>query len=300
MTKTTANHPKVSSLTDTTPNMDGTRKRSDSKEKNIARNNIEKNYNCYYSTGAYKSRYPSVNQQTLSTIHQALPYCISEKLDDNSPLYILDYGCGEGRYICNLLPSHPNTHFTAYDISSEPLRALANNVKNYGEESRVDIIYGKSHLEDYSRIRKAAPYSIALLLFGVLSHIPSALQRLQTLSYLRDAIHPIHGRVIISVPNKARRFRSIQRTLNSHEITYSRIIKQQAVEFYYYLYDVNNIQRTVQSAGLSVVSISAESVLPESWITNYRLLGWIDRQLCRWIPASWGYGILVSCKVASD
>jgi hypothetical protein len=87
--------------------------------------------------------------------------------------------------------------------------------------------------------------------------------------------------------------------LNSHEINYSRTVKQQTIEFYYYLYDPNSIQKDIQYAGLTIINIEAESVLPESWVPNYCLLGWIDKQVCRWIPAKWGYGILVSCKVTN-
>ena len=271
----------------------------ESEIKNHIKSDIEKNYNRYYSTGIYKSRYPSINQQTLSVIHQAFKSLHIENPIPKKPFQVLDYGCGEGRYLCHLLPSYSQAHFTAYDISSEPLQALAKNLKDYGELSRVDIVYGETELENYSRARGEAKFSVALLLFGVLSHIPSALQRLQILSYLRNSIDPINGQLIISVPNKARRFKKIQQALNSHEITYSRIIKQQKIDFYYYLYDTKSIQREIQAAGLDIINIKAESVLPESWVTSYRLLGWIDKQACRWIPAKWGYGILVSCKVSA-
>ena len=267
--------------------------------KSHTKSDIEKNYNRYYSTGIYKSRYPSINQQTLSVIHQAFKSLHIENPIPKKPFQVLDYGCGEGRYLRHLLYSHPQAHFTAYDISSEPLQALAKNLKDYGELSRVDIVYGETELENYSRARGEAKFSVALLLFGVLSHIPSALQRLQILSYLRNSIDPINGQLIISVPNKARRFKKIQQALNSHEITYSRIIKQQTIDFYYYLYDTKSIQREIQAAGLDIINIKAESVLPESWITSYPLLGWIDKQVCRWIPTKWGYGILISCKVSS-
>ena len=268
------------------------------KKEKTAKSDIEENYNRYYSTGIYKNRYPSINQQTLSVIHQAFEHFCIEETVPKKPLQVLDYGCGEGRYLCHLLPSYPQARFTAYDISSGPLQALANSLEGYGEQSRVDIIYGETELENYSRARGEAKFSIALLLFGVLSHIPSASQRLQILSYLRNSIDPIDGQLIISVPNKVRRFKRIQRALNSHEITYSRTIKQQTVDFYYYLYDTESIQKEIQAAGLETINVKAESVLPESWITNYRLLGWIDRQVCRWIPAKWGYGILMSCKVS--
>jgi SAM-dependent methyltransferase len=266
------------------------------------KSDIEKNYNRYYSTGIYKSRYPSINQQTLSTIHQAFGHFYSDTTSDKKPLRVLDYGCGEGRYLCHLLPSYPKAHFTAYDISSEPLQTLAKSLESLyesGEQSRVDIVYGETALSHYSTEQGDPSFSIALLLFGVLSHIPSASQRLHILSYLRDSIDPTDGRLIISVPNKARRFKKIQQELNSHEITYSRVIEQQTMSFYYCLYDADSIQKEIQTAGLDIMTVKAESVFPESWVTNNRLLGWVDRQVCRWIPAKWGYGILVSCKVAN-
>lgn len=298
----TATLSKKTLLTDDTSTIEGKTESSieiENEIKSHIKSDIEKNYNRYYSTGIYKSRYPSINQQTLSIIRQAFESFHTESYISKKSLQILDYGCGEGRYLCHLLPSYPQAHFTAYDISSEPLQALAKSLQGDDEQSRVDIVYGENELENYTRTRGDVKFSIALLLFGVLSHIPSALKRLKILSYLRNSIYPINGQLIISVPNKARRFKKIQQALNSHEITYSRIIKQQTIDFYYYLYDVESIQREIQAAGLDIINIKSESVLPESWITSYPLLGWIDKQVCRWIPAKWGYGILISCKVSS-
>jgi len=298
---------KTTSITRNTNHLDAVKK-EDSR--------IEKNYNCYYSTGTYQSRYPSVNQQTLSIILTSLQHMSSQQVTR-----IFDYGCGEGRYLCHLLPAYPCAHFTAYDISSKPLETLANTLVNIEQISRVDIVYGEEALQQYLhapllgtasdttnnlvglddtllKIKSAEKFSLVLLLFGVLSHVPTAEQRHRLLNTLRDSLAPQNGRLILSVPNKARRFFSLQRKMQSHEITYSRTIKQQTIDFYYYLYDAESIQKEIQAAGLDIINVEAESVLPESWVTNYRLLGWIDRQACRWIPAKWGYGILVSCKVA--
>ena len=79
-------------------------------------------------------------------------------------------------------------------------------------------------------------------------------------------------------------------------MTYQRAIDKQLINFYYHLYSVESITEELSMAGLEIVSIKAESLLPESWITNSPLLGWLDYQLCRWLPATWGYGILISCR----
>lgn len=271
---------------------------------------IEKNYNHYFSTGIYQSRYPSINRQTFSATKKAIDTVLKSREIENitqkkisstkTAVNIIDYGCGEGRYLCHLLSNYPDSHFTAYDISSEPLRALAKKLDASQQHSRVTIIHGEKQLKKYTADRKQhqqAKFSIGLLLFGVLSHIPEKLERKKLLTYLRDNIDENNGQLILSVPNKKRRFSKIQRDIGSHEITYTRIINHETVSFYYHLYSVASIQQELNDAGLELIDIQAESLLPESWVTKYRLLGWFDYQLCRFLPPHLGYGILIRCRV---
>lgn len=260
--------------------------------------NLSSTYNNYYSSGFYKKRYPRINQCTAKFIEQHIDKSNAAKSTEHatSTDQILDYGCGNGRYLTNLLARYPQHHFTAYDISPVPLKLLKETLEHLGETSRVNIISDFDALYQHIIQQDSpAPINTALLLFGVLSHIASPIQRQEILTFLRQHLNS-DGHLILSVPNKRRRFLKLQRQQGSHEITYQRTINKEAADFYYHLYSVETIIRELTMAGLTATSIKAESLLPESYITKFPALGWFDRQLCRWLPASWGYGILVSCK----
>lgn len=259
----------------------------------IAKHRIVKNYNCYFSTGVYQARYPNVNQQTLSIIKEAASH---QPLEDITQIF--DYGCGEGRYVFHLLSTYPYASISAYDISSEPINRLASALDKSRQRSRVALITGEQALAQHRKTTAAASYSLALLLFGVLSHVDSLEERQALLVFLRDQLDKEDGRLIISVPNKARRFGAIQRRTGSHEITYTRTINHKPVSFYYHLYSVDTICAELAQAGLDIISVQAESLLPESWITKHSIIGWVDKHISRLVPANFGYGIVVTCRVA--
>ncbi len=131
----------------------------------------------------------------------------------------------------------------------------------------------------------------------MLSHIRTEKERQILLHYLKVSLKTETGRLILSVPNRHRRFKKRQQEQQSHEITYSRSINNEDISFYYYLYDAKTLTETIERAGLTIEHMVAESIFPENWVTRYRLLGWLDRQLCKITPPQWGYGILVSCRV---
>ncbi|ODS22416.1 hypothetical protein AB835_14310 [Candidatus Endobugula sertula] len=246
---------------------------------------IYNNYNHYFSTGLYKLRYPRVNYHTLSFIQSYI--------NNSAPKYhILDYGCGNGRYLINILRHHLNTYFTAYDISKAPLRILREKLIQTKQTSRVQVLSQFNLLTKLSDSN--APFDMALLLFGVLSHISSKSERQRLLIYLRNNIGS--GHLILSVPNQKRRFLSMQRAQNSHDITYTHHIDDQIISLYYHLYSEQSIKQELTDAGLNIIKITAESVLPESWVTRVKPLGWLDHQLCKLVPARWGYGILICCQ----
>ena len=256
--------------------------------KKTEQDNITTNYNQYFTSGVYKQRYPKTNSCTVEFIDRYI--------NRTDHTHILDYGCGSGRYLMPLLQQYPIHHFTAYDISPAPLEILKNNLQTTKQLERVDIVSDFDAL--YHHIHRTThdkPIGVTLLLFGVLSHIASPIQRQGILSLIRRSLDD-QGYLIISVPNKKRRFLHLQRQQQNHEVTYQRIINDQVVQFYYHLYSAQSIRREIEMAGLRIVEIKAESILPESWVTNFSLLGWLDRQLYRWIPASWGYGILICCQ----
>lgn len=248
---------------------------------------LSSNYNRYFSSGVYTFRYPAVNSHTLAFIHR---YMAKRRRDS----HVLDYGCGDGRYLTTLLRSYPKAHFTAFDIASAPLKNLEKKLLQLQETQRVNII------DDFTLLAKTremgGTIDIALVLFGVFSHIECPKQRHTLLCYLRDSIAPTCGKVILSVPNKARRFKHQQKQQNNHEIQYTRHIHLQDMMFYYHLYSVETITAELEQAGLSVINVQAESIFPESWVTRFSLLGKIDQQLCKILPADWGYGILLCCQ----
>ena len=250
------------------------------------------NYNHYFSTGTYLQRYPQVNLHTL-----AFSQCYINQ--QNPDLHILDYGCGSGRYLMILLKRYPLSRFSAYDISSMPLKLLRENLSRIKASNRVkvtdryeDILENNpsENVETKSRI------DVALLLFGVLSHIESGTKRQAILKDLSNHIDPKSGYLLLSVPNMKRRFLNIQKQQKSNEITYSRQIDDQESTFYYHLYSVETICKELSDAGLNVVEVRPESIFPESWVTRFPTLGWIDHQLCKVLPAQWGYGILIACQ----
>jgi SAM-dependent methyltransferase len=255
-----------------------------------------KNYNHYFLTGIYKQRYPRVNRHTLSFIN----HYADKKPADFS---VLDYGCGNGRYLIKLLFCHLHAHFIAYDISSAPLQILRETLLSIKQSARVSIV------DNIELLEKTSPHydhskpphcDIALLLFGVLSHVSSSVERQKILFRLRDNIVQKSGHLILSVPNKERRFSTMQKQQNSHEITYSRNINDQVTHFYYHLYDTKTIATELNKAGLEIIKLRAESLLPESYVTRMPIIGWIDQQLCQFIPARWGYGLLICCRAKTE
>lgn len=253
------------------------------KENNI----LYHSYHHYYSTGAYKLRYPHVNLHTLSFIN----HYISHK---KPTLHLLDYGCGNGRYLLQLL-NHSNIQFLAYDISATPLKMLYEKLIHLKESHRVQLFNDIEKLEERHKKNRHF-FDIVLLLFGVLSHIKTRTDRHQLLCYLRKKIAPTHGKLILSVPNQQRRFLFLQKQQKSHNIIYSRMIDNNKITFNYHLYTIKSIKNELNLADLDIIDMHAESVLPESWITRIPLLGWIDHQICKVIPAQWGYGILICCQ----
>ena len=53
-------------------------------------------------------------------------------------------------------------------------------------------------------------------------------------------------------------------------------------------------------AGFKEVKISAESILPESLVVRYKILGLVDQFLCLILPNKFGYGLLAVAFVRVD
>ena len=171
--------------------------------KKCRQDNIRSTYNQYFSSGFYKKRYPRINQCTAKFIEQ---YILQKRQSTSQTRHILDYGCGNGRYLLNLLKHHRALQFIAYDISPAPLEILQHDLQAIDAEPNVTIISHFDALYQHmQRHHTTTPIDAALLLFGVLSHIASPIQRQDVLRFLRLHLGQ-QGHLILSVPNKRRRF----------------------------------------------------------------------------------------------
>jgi SAM-dependent methyltransferase len=260
-------------------------------DKLISQNdNLSSSYNRYFQSGKYDERYPRVNQHVLAKI---VTY-----LNDPAELCeILDFGCGSGRYSISLLLAIQNIQMTAYDISSASIFQLESNAKKLNLDSKVQTLQPpRNPLLIPEGGRSSRPYHLVLVLFGVLSHMRSV-ERIQTLINIRHSLELTDGKVVLSVPNAKRRFIIKQWVGRSPKIEYLRRIGNESINMYYHLYSVESIQEELSRAGFDILDVSAESFFPESWVTRNRLLGWLDRKMCELLPAKWGYGLLIVCRV---
>ncbi len=240
-------------------------------------------YDTYFESGHYNSRYPQANDRILRILKPLL--------DGLGPGDVIDYGCGNGRYTLPVLKmSHRSV--TAFDISAQSIQMARGKLDRAGALERVQLVY--KDLNILTRRHANNPAAMVIMMFGVLSHIYEHDQRILTLRMLRKLLNPDYGRLILSVPNCYRRFRKQQK--EGRNIIYQRKINGRTISLNYYLYDHNTLRLELEQAGYVVERVLAESLMPESWITNNRLLGIIDSFLSRLIPARFGYGLLaIAC-----
>lgn len=242
------------------------------------------NYDAYVETGHYSHRYPAHNSQVFRVLLELLASVGGDKP-------ILDFGCGMGRYLVPML-EHTSGPVVGYDISRVSLNALARDLRGRGGENRVTLIHEDTEcLVDHFASRKAG---LAMILFGVLSHMNGRAERLRTLEMLRNTIDPKGGKLVISVPNMNRRFRNLQSGPvgpTGRDVTYTRPIPGSG-PFFYHLYHAEGLALDLREAGYRVDTLLPESLLPESLVARCRWLGHLDTLVGKVIPPSWGYGLL--------
>ena len=154
----------------------------------------------------------------------------------------LDVGCGSGRYAEALLERTAAT-IVACDISREAIDELTIRCSRHVACGRLRPVLG-----DLSVVAKSVGrderFDLAIMLFGVLGHIYSRTLRRETLAAIRELLRP-GGRIVVTVPNAARRFSSQQAAaqrlvqaghLETGDILYERTTNQIVVEMYYHLY----------------------------------------------------------------
>lgn len=254
---------------------------------------MRRTYDLYFLGGEYGRRYPGPNAATLDFVLAN---------GGRDARRILDFGCGDGRY-CFALLDRTRAHVTAYDISASSLIALNARLSTTPYRERVSLA-GTDMMQLLHTYE--APYDVVLMLFGVLSLTGDRAARVETLSHLRRLIAD-DGRLVITVPSIARRRpvellrHALARRLGrarppldeSGNIHFTRDVGGKPLTFFYHLYGVRDLSDELAEAGYAVQCREAESLLPEWCVTQWRLLGWLDRKLSRWLPAIAGYGIRV-------
>ncbi len=259
-------------------------------------------YDAYMQSGAYDSRYPAANPRVLSVVGQMVARLAPGQA-------VVDYGCGNGRYLVPAAQRHPGPVFGC-DISGEALGMLSERLAGLSLERRVTLIHG-----DIDRLlgREAPPVGLAMMLFGVLSHIQGRDERLRTLDGLRAMADGPRARLLVSVPNRWRRFRACgtrQRAETGDDVLYSRVIDGAERQFYYHLYTKAGLVADLNRAGWRVTRIQAESVAPESAISHLQAArrgggsrAWasklalgLDGLAADALPADVGYGFLAVAR----
>lgn len=246
-------------------------------------------YDAYFASHDYDLRYPRPNLGTMRFLrrHGAMQFGRA-----------LDFGCGSGRYALPLL-EESGGRLTGYDISEGAIAAFAQRIKSSPLAARLELIQG-----DVERIPTEPRFDVILMMFGVLSHVGSHIERLALLRRLRE-MATADCRFFVTVPSIWRRrpfelLGSIPRhdreTLG--DIRFSRMIAGQQRSFHYHLYSMAGLRAELSEAGWKIEVHEAESILPEYLVTRSGLVGRVDRLLQRLVPTSLGYGIRVLARPA--
>jgi SAM-dependent methyltransferase len=248
-------------------------------------------YDDYFACHDYQKRYPEPNQATFGFL---MRYGAGQARE------ILDFGCGSGRYALALLHA-TQANITGYDISHGALAEFRENLAQSPLAHRARALGTEPAV-----LEGSGCYDLVLILFGVLSHVGSRDARLTTLRQLR-ALMPSDGKLLLSVPSAWRR-RPLELARAAYarwrgeaqgdqaepgNILFSRTLAGAPHQFFYHLYTVQRLKDELYMAGFSVVSMDAESIMPEWLITQRPSLGWLDAKLSRFLPAFLGYGIRV-------
>ncbi len=243
-------------------------------------------YEYYFSSGHYDRRYPVPNANVLRLIRRNLP--------ENG--HIIDFGCGSGRYLLALRDQA--TVAAGFDICQAALARLRQGIERIGGAHNIHVL-GPDPEDVERHVDRHGPADIILCLFGVLSHIEGQAERYKALCRFAGLLKPGSGRLIISVPNRRRRFRSEQRAsaMNRRdEVRYIRRFGKSSVEFSYKLFDTDTLRSELQDAGFELESLRAESLTPESVIANSAFLRAVDRMAAPLVPAALGYGLLAIAR----
>jgi SAM-dependent methyltransferase len=243
-------------------------------------------YQRYFTSGTYDRRYPTPNRTMWRRIMAHL----------GPESAVLDYGCGSGRYLLKLRGKVARA--IGFDVSPAALSMVRAHVGARGWDALSVIGPEAADLE--AHLAEQGPVDVVLCLFGVVGHITDAGERCAALARMARALRP-GGRLLISVPNRTRRFRAEQvagqGAGQGDLVRYTRQIEGEAVPLSYQLFDAARLERELRAAGFSLRVVGCESVLPEDWLLRYGLARWIDGLLTPLCPVRWGYGIYAEATV---
>jgi tRNA (uracil-5-)-methyltransferase TRM9 len=239
-------------------------------------------YEFYFASGNYDRRYPRPNSNVLRIARGLLP----------RGGHLIDFGCGSGRYLMAL--RHRAGVAAGYDVSATALDLLRAKLARSGNGS-VSIL-GPDPAALDAHVAEHGRADVVLCLFGVLSHIEGRAARRETLGRIARLLDPARGRLVISVPNRLRRFRREQRALMADEIRYSRRFGARAIELPYKLFDPESFRAELREAGFAIERLVAESVVAEAGVARSPVLRTLDRLACPLLPAAWGYGLLAVAR----
>lgn len=251
-------------------------------------------YDQYFSSQLYNTRYPYPNQSNLAII-------INETQKNGK--HILDFGCGSGRYTVPLL-EQIDANIVAYDISQEAISELILRCPQQIEKGRLWPVCGDLSML-INTLNQREKFDLAIMMFGVLGHIFSHAARQETLLSIRNSLR-YKGRLIVTVPNITRRFFKQQALakplvqqglLEPGDIYYHRSAGTIDIKMYYHLFTLDELTRDLEQAGFHIAYVGPESILPESGVVKSRTARWLDRVLTSIIPLRYAYGFLVIAEV---
>ena len=262
---------------------------------------IADSYNRYYASGVYDARYPRPNSATYRSVLRLA----------GTAARILDFGAGSGRYALPIL--HATDAFVcAYDISADACRAVQRRATSadVGSERLLTT-------PSLDAARAAGPYDLVISLFGVVSHIEAAEDRVDVLNSMRSMLTR-NGRLLLTVPNAVRRFplhtsspgqvgegkdepyRLAWRRRHypsARQVIYRHTLDDAERPFPYYLYSRRQLASELAAAGFALELLEADSILPERNLVRSPVLAPVDDILRLLLPSWAGYGLRATCRV---
>lgn len=258
---------------------------------------VADNYDQYFASQLYDQRYPRPNPSSFAIVAREI---------QEGRVRVLDFGCGNGRYAAPLL-EQTNAMIVACDISREAIDELSVRCAKHVDTGRLRPVCGDLSVLT-NTMGRGERFDLAILMFGVLGHIFSRALRQKTLAVIRGLLRP-GGRIIVTVPNAARRFlkqqvvarRWVQEGhFEPGDILYERKADHVVVKMYYHLYNPEEFMLEFEQQGFRLIQVGAESFLPESGVVRSTTLHWLDRALAIIAPLRYAHGFLAVAEVAPD